>query len=481
MHFLKNSLILLSLLMAMIFITSCNKDEIQTITPQEPVVTVDTLVNNPLLTRSSTSEEGLDLGCFTVLYPFSVVTLDSTIINITSDDDFNGNEENFIDFVYPITLDADGVQSTINSLDELFEAFANCVPSGGWSDDFFPAYDINYENSCYTLQYPLTLENVDGQILTVNTADELNDAIAADLYSFTYPLSLINEDGELVVVDSVDGLFNALIACNDFGWDNDSTGYWDWENSFEYFGCYVLNFPFNVVTANGEIVEVNDHMEYCDLLLQGDIISFSYPLTLTDLEGNVIIANSDEELNDLMADCGFPGDDCPGLEAFSFLEYYVSIGCIAIDYPLGATTINGDSVLITSNEQLTEAVFNFEVCEISFPISFTDQDGNSYSANSMNELFEATLDCGFGEVPVVLLLAIGVEECYSISYPMSFTVVEGGEVITVNNNEEFFAQAFSSQSLPCCLVYPITVVLNNGDAVVLESDNDVIDLSEDCE
>ena len=101
---------------AVIFsISSCTKDNsIIDITDPKPVTPKETS-SNPLVNRGTTGEEGLDMGCFTIKFPFEL-SVNGTNVSINSEDDFNSvldnlNQEDsllidsaFIDFVYPLEI-----------------------------------------------------------------------------------------------------------------------------------------------------------------------------------------------------------------------------------------------------------------------------------------------------------------------------------------------------------------------------------------
>ena len=141
-------------LIALLFLVSCQKESIvvtevipEEVTPTEKVV-------NGLLTRSASAADGLELVCITIEYPFSMLLLDSSTVEIFSEDDFLlaiQDEDNFpIDFIYPVSVvDEDGNLSLVNDANELADLFVDCVPDTGWGDDFpdwfFPAWVISFD------------------------------------------------------------------------------------------------------------------------------------------------------------------------------------------------------------------------------------------------------------------------------------------------------------------------------------------------
>jgi len=70
-------------------------------------------------------------------------------------------------------------------VEELAELFAECLPDGGWEEGDFPAYLINFETSCYTLQYPIDLQDVNGDVITAENEAEFTGAISEEIYFLT--------------------------------------------------------------------------------------------------------------------------------------------------------------------------------------------------------------------------------------------------------------------------------------------------------
>jgi len=391
-------------LFALVFMfTACQKDNINDggviLPPDDPQV-VET---NPLVSRTLPNEEGLDLGCFVITYPFSLVDSSGTeypINEIADLEDIEANETFIVDFVYPLDVTfEDGEEASVNSVEELAELFAECLPDGGWEEGDFPAYLINMDNSCYTLQYPLDLEDIDGETITVNDEAEFNAALAEEIYFFVFPVTLIDEEGNEVVTEDNDDIFEALFACNDF--DGGDSTIWDWETGFEYIGCYMIELPLDVILEDGTTVTVNTHEELCELMLTGELAGYAYPLTLTDEEGNEVVVNSDEELEELLEDCwNFePLDE--GITTVILLIAGSTEGengevCFEVEYPITIEYENQDDIEITSQEDMFE--FLEDIIDPSFTVAYPIEvtltaDGTTVVLESFEDLLDVMADC----------------------------------------------------------------------------------------
>ncbi|NNK89376.1 MAG: hypothetical protein HKO89_02100 [Saprospiraceae bacterium] len=403
---MKNILGILLLFFSAFMLTNCEKENLDMIEIEEEEITVDTtIISNNLIFRSNpgTQSGGLELDCITILYPFDLLKSDGTTISINNDDDFlslidsTATGSDIIDFVYPLdVLDDEGEQETIDDAEELAEMFAECVPDGGWTTDEFPAYLVSFDNSCYTLQYPLTLETLDGTELTANDEEDFIELMTEEIVFFVFPFNVIHEDGNTETVNDVDELFSLLISCN--GFYIDSTD-WEWETGFEYIGCYMIGFPLDVVVSDGSVVTVNNHMELCDLMLVGELVDYAYPLILTDEDGNTVIANNEDELYELLEDC----DDFISGSGDAFLLFLGTqpvdslgtTGCYTINYPITVTGETATGVMeieIFSDQEILE--LSVPDASLEYPVSVTlTSDGSVVELNGIEEIFELLEDC----------------------------------------------------------------------------------------
>ena len=402
MKSLKN---ILFLAIMALMIVSCGKENIDEKDVIVPDTDVENIESNPLINRGSSSTgDGLLLDCFTITYPFSFIDIDDVTYEVASDEDLEilSLDESLVivDFVYPLNVvEENGEESQVADGEELSELFASCLPAGGWEEGDFPAYLINYDNSCYNLVYPLSLEKLSGEVVEVENEEDFNATIAEEPAFFVFPIELLHEDGTVVVINNIDEVFEALISCNGFE-TGDTTG-WDWESGFEYIGCYHVEFPLDVVLANGEVVTVNDHMELCDLMLQGEIVSYAYPLTLIDEDGEVVVVNDEDELNELLNECweGPSGSDL-------FLELLVLLegvdendggsGCYDISFPIQVELLDGTFEDYNSNQELFDLLFSGreDLCCLVFPFDVTyTSSGDTVTVEDMEDLFQLVTGC----------------------------------------------------------------------------------------
>ena len=414
-------------LLALLVMTSCQKENIDTLTEKEetvtPTITTIAPPTNALFSRTSSEdaadEVGISLDCITIIFPFNLLDNTGGIHEIDSEEAFAELfEETFdttqyiVDFEFPLNVSLNGETAiVVEDNDQLGALFAECVPDGGWDDTYFPAYLIDDENSCYKTVYPISLEDAtDGSIITVeNEASFIEVLVEKEVY-FHFPITLTDETEE-VTVATVEQLFDVLFSCNEFYQDSLA---WDYEDGFEYIYCYQVNFPLDVVLSGGTTKTVNNHEELCELMLQGELADYAYPLTLISPEGEEVIAESAEALEVLFEACdydigGFEESDVLLLAVFAqpFTEDSTSV-CYTVNYPVSGTYVDEtgatQTVVFNSEEEIFESQ-NFPPngdtenagLNLVYPVEVTKQSDNQVvTINTIEDLFEVVEECSEG-------------------------------------------------------------------------------------
>lgn len=354
-----------------LFFTSCNPENIDNEIDKEIVVKDKT--ENNLVTRSNTvSENGVLLGCITIDFPFSVVTVNDNTLEILDEDDFEStffdSIDYVIDFVYPlnVTLE-DGTQTIVNDIDELGELFGSCIPEDGWNNDAFPAFLIDDEY-CVNLVYPFNVSDSQGNIYEVDSEETFIDLQSAnEILFFEFPLVVIeNETGEELIISNEEDFFEALLNCEQVNQPCDSI-IWD-----GWIGCYEISFPVSLELQDGTIVEAENDEELSVILLQENVVSFAFPLDLIDPQtGIVSTVNSNEELDLLLISCYDLGDLILPLEIL--LETHGT--CFDAVFPLTVITQDGNQYEVNTIEEL-EAYEN-QGASIITPFTIVLPDGTS--------------------------------------------------------------------------------------------------------
>ncbi len=360
-----------SLLVFGLFFTSCTPENIDV---EDVEIVVQDKTENNLVTRSNTTtENGVLLACLTIDFPFFVTTVNGETIEILDADDFEfafSDTSNYIvDFIYPLSItQEDGTSSTTNSIDELGELFASCIPDDGWNNAGFPAFLIDDEY-CINLLYPYNVTDLNDNIYEVDTEEIFVDLLATyGILYYEYPLIVVDNTtgAEQSVIDEAD-LFEALFSCDNANQPSDSI---IWGGSL---ACYDIVFPLSVILDDGSIVEVSTEEELTILQLDQNVVNLSYPITLEDpTNGTVFLVNDSNELGDYLLICvemnGF------GIAINDVLN---NIGdCFELVFPVTVLNQNGDSFNVNTMQELES--YSGQNVALLAPLTFVFDDGTTF-------------------------------------------------------------------------------------------------------
>jgi len=165
------------------------------------------------------------------------------------------------------------------------------------------ANDGSFDNivdgaSCFDLSFPYTVE-VNGIQITIDSVEDLElieeifDAIEddADLLDIIFPVTVVLSDYTEVVIENKDALRALAEECIEGGNDDDI------ECIDIVYPITVLSFDTNQVQTASVTVENDKQLRrFFAGLDEEDIVSISYPIDLKTFEGEVITVNSNEEL-----------------------------------------------------------------------------------------------------------------------------------------------------------------------------------------
>jgi len=387
---------------------SCTKEN-EIVDTTDPIEEVDpTMLNdNPLFDNAlpRNNGDGVELGCLIIDYPFSLL-IDGEESEVDSDDDFESllislTDSSIVDFVYPLDITyEDGESTVIEDAEQLGEAFASCIPDEGWdvtidstSDNSFPAYLINSQESCFNVTYPVSMidYNTGDEVVANNEAEFVAALANAELFLFfNFPLTLEGDEGEVTAEDSEE-LWELLLSC-----EYDGSGGID--TTFNPSGeilCYDIAYPFTVLLADGSEVIVNDHEEYCALMLGGEILDFVYPITLIDQEGDEVVINDQSDFMEALEDCADITVFGPDLFILATGDNYGdgALGCYDINYPI-SIDVDGEIVEAGSTAEVIAISTSTPWAQAVFPINITlNETGETVELGSIFDLIDVLENC----------------------------------------------------------------------------------------
>ena len=267
-----------------------------------------------------------DFMCFDIQFPISVTMPDESQISIGNEDELHEAVESYYEMSdeydglpeinFPINIifyfdDENGNEIEeivgVGSYEELEMYFEIC--EDGWDDDGWDDEDW-YEIDCFDLVYPLTIVNPEGEVLTVDSENNLHEYIdqyyencnSNDCGDFNlyYPLTVeyyseTNDQVQTLTINSEEEL-EALLDeyCYDNGWDDET--------------CGEIVYPVTVEAPNGEQFTANSEEEVygfmeewysnnCNAVECDDDFEVVYPITMEfeDEQGEIIVMTIQSE------------------------------------------------------------------------------------------------------------------------------------------------------------------------------------------
>jgi hypothetical protein len=176
--------------------------------------------------------------CFSIVYPLTIVTPDSSQFVFNSDDELfdfldqlEEEETEDYDFVFPFQVVVESLEETVtiedyDGLEELFEICEELYEDEDDDDDEEDdcADDFDFEDyvDCFTVVYPLSISGPDSTVTTFNSNEELEsflenlDEEEIEDFDFVFPFDVfIIASGETIAVDDYDALDDVFDACDD--------------------------------------------------------------------------------------------------------------------------------------------------------------------------------------------------------------------------------------------------------------------------
>ena len=257
-----------------------------------------------------------DLFCFDLIYPLSLVDEDENISTVENEAqliDVFATTEGPLSFILPIAVvDEDGVESSIANIDQFFGLIAQCNDLTA----IVTIEEIQFQGFvCYNLVYPVTMLDNNGNLVTVNNADEYALLVlGGEPLQLQLPFSFVNSDGVVFNITDLDSYVSALNAC---GLDIEITytGICDIADHVLLFinrggpsmsPCrFNINYPVQLL-AGGTTFTVNNIVEYYGVYNQFQLneIQVVFPVSVTVMStGQEIQFEVKNDLCEYIDDC----------------------------------------------------------------------------------------------------------------------------------------------------------------------------------
>ncbi|MEZ4961875.1 MAG: hypothetical protein R2830_18750 [Saprospiraceae bacterium] len=417
MNFLTKKIALF--LFAVLFLTACNKDNIDEVIPGDPGYQPDTVVVNSLIfAMVGNPSGGLDLGCITINFPFSLLTESGATVEINTEAEFEAATDStaadpVVDIVFPLSItDSDGNTGQVNDETELGVAFASCIPTTGWVDTTsvdgtYPIPAFLFEDLCFDLVYPVDVEDADENTYTANNEAALIDLLATTSnLTFVLPITVLDEQGNETVIESAAGFFDLYYACDGVIPPGTQGGIpidlSDLDSANCDFESLAIQYPYDVVTDDGDLITVADANQEAALILSGVHYTVQYPFSLVDADGEVVTINDDLEFIQLILPCLVTieePDPCstPAHVLLYFNQGQAPFQCgYLINFP---TQVEAEGTVYDLNDMFeyynVYGLYSNQIDKISiiYPVSVTLNDGTILTFNNDNDVCQFIDGC----------------------------------------------------------------------------------------
>jgi hypothetical protein len=331
---------------------------------------------------------------------------------------------------------------------------------------------------CFDFNYPISLMYNDGTTASIADDNEFGQAIqdqtnAHYIINFVYPFDVTKDRQTMTISDDTD-FVNLVNSCQTI-----NTNYPTPTQTF----CFDFVYPVTLELDDNSMVVVNNSTEFDDLVMNGQnghfVIDINYPF---DVEQNGVtstIANS-VEFQALMDSCYNSGGPSGQVYYANLLPSYIFDGCFTLNYPITIVYNDGTTQVVNNNTEYDDALMNSTSTHyvVDYQYSFTiTQNGNIVTINDINEFYNALNSCCQG--PAV---SFTDSLCFEFVYPVTL-VYNDGSTLTVNNNTEMndaFSRANNTQQHHVeTFQYDITVT-QNGATIVVHNDQEFQQLIDAC-
>ncbi len=250
--------------------------------------------------------------------------------------------------------------------------------------------------------------------------------------------------------------------------------------------CLTILYSFELELLDGTQVTVASDEDFEDILLNQDtsnyIVDFVYPLTVEDEDDNEVSVADLEELVELFASCipddGWGDGGSDGSELVPAFLIDGENSCYELVYPINLVDENGNTVTVADEDEFIDALAANPILFFEFPITLSNDEGD-VTINNIEELFAALWDCEEFENPCDSIPIGGASYlgCYQVEFPIELVLVDGSTV-TVADEDEFANLLWSGEVAG--FVYPLTLTDDEGNVVVVDSDEALSNAINDC-
>jgi hypothetical protein len=459
--------IFLTLLLGLLFVTSCENEEGIIEDPQNVTQQSDAIVT--ALDRMS---ENFDQSG-----------------NIESNNSAAGNLifDFCFDFVYPLTLSYNNDSTvTVDDLNDLIDVIVNATEDLYITGIAFP-FDVEVYDDTTDSIIIQSINNEAEFLSLISTCDFSNDdCVCPNMYD-PVCVEITDLNGEVFQI-TYENECHAL--CDGFNENDFIEDCYD-NNYYDDFMCFNFVYPLDIILEDGSVVTITDDEDFENTTYNNFFYDFVYPFTVElDEDGSFVNITNEEEFLNLIEGCfSDPGDGCEQCEQEPYdpvcvqyidnegntvIESYPNV-CFALCYGFTQADFLDDCFVLDFTIYIGQSgCFGFN-----YPLNLLLEGGSTLSVNT----FEDLLDGVYNQNAVTFI------------YPFSVTLVEDNSIITINNQMELETLSDDCNSTPVCSeqdiidkliecniwtadvsgsIYTYTFGVNDGTVIVTDLSGNVI-------
>ncbi len=335
---------------------------------------------------------------------------------------------------------------------------------------------------CFEFNYPISLMYSDGSTASITNDSEFAQAIqdqTQTLYiiNFVYPFN-VTKDGQTVTVSNDIDFVDLVNSCQTINVNMPTPS-----QSF----CFDFVYPVTLVLDDNTSVTVNNNTEFDDLVMNGQnghyVVNITFPFDVTQNGTSSTIANS-VEFQTLIDSCYSCGGPSGGNIYYAYLmPSYVFDYCLTLDYPVTLVYNDGSTVTVNNNTEYDDALMNStaSLFVVDYQYSFTvTQNGNVVTINDINDFYNALSTCCSGNPAGNGSFTASL--CFEFVYPVTL-VYNDASTLVVNNNAEMddaLSRTNNTQQRHVeSFQYDISVI-KNGATIIVHNDQEFQQLIDSC-
>lgn len=345
------------------------------------------------------------------------------------------------------------------------------------------------EIDCISVDYPFDF-NADGVVTTmVDEADVIALFTSGQQFQsldFVYPLNVTLEDGSTTVAADASELSALVSACvPTTGWGTGSFPAFFFDDA----NCISLSYPVDLTDMDGNTVSAADEMAYVNLIASNPGLSFVFPLSVADSSGVTVAVADVDALFDILVNCSNPGTG-PGTGSgpgtgqgggTGHSSILLGEGCFDYNYPVNLIDFDGNVVSVMNDNDFSVALLNGDFFDFEYSFSVTlEADGSQVTIADQDDFVNLLGSCissptsyGVNAIPFIGIAMF--DSCYALVFPFDIDV--DGVNITINNAAD--AQTFVDGQQFGDIVFPVDVT-QGGQLVTLTDAQAYFGLVESC-